>query len=291
MLHNRAVQIILVIASLALCGYLVWSGLNGPGRPRDIPEGVQTLTGTLIPAELSLTRRGTHILKVNNKDVAYAESATVNLRLYELTTVGVTGTYHLNTDPSDIPVFIVTSLRPVEIPSVEVELPSVGLTVRVPAEWRKQDFDDGVAFEFKGKTILRIMRTALTRLPSEGVPMFVAGYDAVRVDGKDGQSVFLQAGRTILSFTWTSRDAAQTASFAQMLRTAIVRSLASSSQSMTGSVKLPSSARSAPTGSAGSAASYAGPRPCGGPAGVLCPSGTYCAVNSPDGVGTCVQLR
>lgn len=287
-MYSRTAQIVAAVIVLLVAGIVAWSLFSGPGSPRQIPQGVQTLTGTLIPAELSLTRRGTHVLKVDGEDVAYAESASVNLRTYELTEVGVTGTFHLNTNPSDLPVFIVTSLRAVDIPAVTVEAPSVGLTLRVPKEWVMQTFDDGVAFALTGSTtpLLRVARSSLTRLP-QGTNLFVGGYDAVRVDGEhDTQIVHLQAGRGIVTFTWTSGDAGRDAAFAQLLRTAVVRSAPSSSQKTVtgGFLNLSSSP------AAGSAASYAGSRPCGGPAGILCPAGTYCAVNSPDGVGTCTAL-
>jgi len=269
--------------------YIVWSGFTGPGRPRLLPEGVQTMTGTLIPAELSLMRRGTHVLKIDGEDVAYVESTTVNLRMYELTEAGVTGTFRHNTDPSDLPVLLASSVRTVEIPAKTIEVPSVGLTLRMPLAWSVETFVDGAAFSLTGSAtpFLRVMRSSLTRLP-EGTAMFIGGYDAVRVDGlNDSQTVHLQAGRTIVTFTWTSTDNAQSPGFAQMLRTAVVRSMANSSQKpMTGGfLRMPSS--SGTTGSAGPSR----PQPCGGPAGVLCPAGTYCAVNSPDGVGTCAPLR
>lgn len=289
---NRPLNVILVVAALVACGLLAWSGFNRGGPKRAIPEGVQTLTGSLVPAELSLKRRGTHVLKIDGEDAAFVESTTVNLRTYELTEVGVTGTFHLNTDPSDLPVLIVSSIRPVEIDARSVDLPSIGLTLNVPTDWSLQTFDDGVAFSLTGSTtpLLRVMKTSLTRLPAEGAPILVGGYDAVRVDVADGQSVFLQSGRVILSFTWSSRDDAHTAAFAQLLRTAVVRGTSSSSvRAMTGGIfVLPSSSPS--VASAGSVVPNGVGRPCGGPAGVLCGAGTYCSVNSPDGVGTCVAL-
>lgn len=288
-MYSRTAQTIAVIVALLVAGIVAWSLFSGPGTPRQIPQGTQTLTGTLIPAELSITRRGTHVLKVDEEEVAYVESASVNLRTYELTPVGVTGTFRHNTNPSDLPVFIVTSLRAVEIPAVTVEAPSVGLSLRVPKEWILQSFDDGVAFTLTGSStpLLRVMRSSLTRLP-QGTNLFVGGYDAVRVEGEHGtQIVHLQAGRGIVTFTWTSDDDSQDVAFAQMLRTVVVRSAPSSSQkTVTGGFLHLSSAPAT-----GSAASHTGPRPCGGPAGVLCPAGTYCAVNSPDGVGTCAPLR
>ncbi len=77
---HRPVQIVVLVMVLALCAYLVWSGSTNQANSQVLPQGPQTLTGTLIPAELSLTRRGTHVLKVDGDDVAFVESAAVNLR-------------------------------------------------------------------------------------------------------------------------------------------------------------------------------------------------------------------
>lgn len=283
---HRPFQSIVVFAAIGLCLYLVFIGSSGSGKHM-LPEGTQTLTGTLIPAELSLKRRGTHVLKVQAEEVAFVESTSVNLRMFELTTVGITGTFVHNTVPSDLPVLIATSIRAVELPAKPVDLPSVGLTVNVPMDWSIETFDDGVAFSQTGSAtpLLRVMKTSLTRLPS-GTPMLVGGYDAVRIESQGGQIVHLDGGRTIVTFTLNSRDDAVSAAFAQLLRTAVVRGTQLSSQrTMTGGMfVLPSSAAtgSSPTNGVG--------RPCGGPAGVLCPTGTYCAVHSTDGVGTCVML-
>ncbi len=284
-------KIVVLVAVLAVCGALIWSGLSGRGRERTLPQGTQTLTGTLIPAELSLTRRGTHVLKVQGEDVAYVESAAVNLRLFELTTVGVTGTFQRNTDPADLPVLVATSIRTVEIPAATVQLPSIGLTLRVPSDWTATQYDDGVSFTLTGSAapILRILKSSLTRLP-QGAPMFVAGYDAVRIDDGGGdQTVHLHTGRSVLTFTWTpGGDESLDPAFAQMLRTAVVRAASSSQRTLSGSTTSIRSATS--VGSAGSKASAVRAQPCGGPAGILCPSGSFCAVTEPDGVGTCQPL-
>lgn len=289
-MHNRFIQILLVLLSLSLCAYIAWSVYSsGAGRATPIPAGVHTLTGTLLPVELSLSRRGTHTLTVDGENVTYVESQIVNLRAFERTEVSITGTFHFNTDPSDLPVFIVTAIRAIDIPSVVVDVPSVGLTLRVPPEWAMKSFDDGVTFMLTGSTtpILRIMRSSLTRLPV-GTALFIGDYGAVRIDGPEGrQTVHVQAGRGIITLTWDSTDPVQIASFTQLLRTVMISSsLTSSRTTMTGGfLQLPTSAAS--EGSVSSVRS----QPCGGPAGVLCPTGTYCAVNSTDGVGTCVPLR
>lgn len=288
-MHNRFIQVLLVLLSLSLCAYVAWSLFSSSSRPQVLPPGVQTLTGTLLPVELSLVRRGTHLLTINGEHVVYVESSMVNLRQFELTEVGITGAFHLNTDPSDLPVLIATSVRTIDLPSITVDVPSIGLTLRVPTTWQIETYDDGVAFTLTGSTtpILRIMRSSLTRLP-EGTAMFIGGYSAVRIEGSEGlQTVHMQSGRSILTWTWYSDDDAERASFAQMLRTVVVSSaLSSSRMPMTGGfLQLPSS-----SAAVGSVSSYR-PQPCGGPAGVLCPAGTYCAVNSPDGVGICVPLR
>lgn len=272
-----------LIAFVVLCAGLVWSSLSG-NVSRELPQGTQTLTGSLIPAELSLTRRGTHVLKVEGKDIAYVESASVNLRQYELTEVGVTGRFVENTDPADLPVLVVTSLRPIDIPARSVDVPSVGLTLRVPLEWNVQLFDDGAAMSLTGSStpLLRVMRSSLTRLPA-GTPMVVAGYDAVRDTGPQGEDiVHLSAGRSIVTFTWMpSPDGDdRSAAFAQLLRTAVVRTPASDSGATL------SSRSPAPLNGSGTTA-----QPCGGPAGILCPAGSFCSVTAQDGVGTCVPLR
>ncbi len=216
---KRILQVLLVAATLGLCLYLVFSGLGGPGK-RVLPQGVQTITGSIIPAELSLKRRGTHVLKVNGEDVAFVESTSVNLRTYELTMVAVTGTFQHNTVPSDLPVLIATSIHAIEIEAKTIDLLSVGLTIKVPMDWYVETFDDGVAFSLTGSTtpLLRVLKTSLTRLPP-GTPMLVGGYDAVRVDAPDsGQIVHLQGGRTILTFTWTPENDELSAAFAQLLR-------------------------------------------------------------------------
>lgn len=287
-MHRPIVRIVLLIAALLLCGYFIWAGLTGQ-TVQQLPQGTQTLTGTLIPAELSLSRRGTHVLKVDGEDIAYVESTTVNLRLFELTDVGVTGVFHVNTDPTDLPVLIASNVHAIDIPAESREIPSLGMTLRVPSDWSMQSFDDGVSFALTGSStpLLRVMRASITRLP-DGTPMFVAGYNAVRINGEDGaQTVHVMAGRSVVTFTWTPDDEAQTAAFAQMLRTAIVRASSSSARTQTGATM---SRASSPGGSAGSATSTAPGQPCGGPAGVLCPAGSYCAVTDADGVGTCKAL-
>ena len=53
---------------------------RSPDEP-GLPTGPQILTGTLLPTEISLSRRGTHLFRLQNSlDAYYAESAEVNLR-------------------------------------------------------------------------------------------------------------------------------------------------------------------------------------------------------------------
>lgn len=285
-MHSRF-RIVALIAVLIACAILVWSGLSRPQQKREFPQGVQTLTGTLIPAEISLSRRGTHVLKVLGDDRAFVESSSVNLRTYELTTVVLTGTFHANMDPNDLPVFIATSARLIDLPTRTVDLPSVGLRVNVPPDWAVQHFDDGAAFSVTGSTVvlLRIMRSSLPRLPG-GTVMFIGSYDAVRVNAPAGdQIVHVQVGRAVITFTWTPHDdESLTPAFVQVLRT-MTALASSSSAAQSGSALPPPSSPSAGTGSTPRA------QPCGGPAGVLCPAGSFCSVTEADGVGTCVPLQ
>ncbi len=286
---SRTLQITLVVFALIICVSLLVYGFGAKKIASTLPTGQQTLTGTLIPAELSLSRRGTHALEVDGEKVVFVESASVNLRSYELTEVGLSGTYQKNTLPDDLPVFVVTQVRPIEVPAASKDFPPVGLTLRVPLDWNTQIFDDGVTFSLTGSTtpLLRITRSAFTQLPA-GTPMIVAGQDAVRSSDAQGSIVHVLTNRGILTFTWsaTASDTELNAGFAQLLRTAIIRASSSSPRTQTGSQTV---SRSSLMG--GSAASGAKQQPCGGPNGVLCPSGTYCNVlDQESGIGLCTSL-
>src|SRR3989339_839294 len=74
-----------------------------------LPLGQQTVSGLIKPASISVIRRGTHVLIQGGEEIAYLESATVDLGEFEGRTVDVSGTYEANTDPDALPVIVVAA--------------------------------------------------------------------------------------------------------------------------------------------------------------------------------------
>jgi len=265
------------------CIIVLLLGINACTRNADvvIPEGEQTMTGTILPVPLMFTRRGTHLLRVRGADVFFVESTMVNLRDFDHLEVGLTGTIERNTDPGALPVLIATRVTPVTIPADHWELKSLNILLDTPDGWDRKEFDDGVQFTLTGSTTtrLRIVPSTLTQLPG-GTPLTVGGFRAVRIAGERGvQTVHVQNGRSILSFVFTLDDADGTSSgrvLTQVLRSVSFGGQKSSVQS---SFK------------AGTGTTQLG-KPCGGPAGVLCPGGSYCAISdSASGIGNCRSLQ
>lgn len=238
-----------------------------------MPEGPLTMTGALLKAELSLTRRGTHKLLQRGRDVVYVESNALNLREFENLDVVIHGSLERNTDPSDLPVLIADAVVLVQIPSRRIDVPALHVSFAVPREWSATHFDDGIAFSQTGalSPLLRVSRSAFTVLPS-GARMLVGGRSAVRVSQAGGDAVFVQSGRDMIVFSFATQDSARILASVQF----------------TASSSTTSATASAGTGS-GSVLKGAA---CGGAAGILCPSGHYCEVtDQAAGIGVCIPIR
>jgi hypothetical protein len=251
-----------------------------------LPTGPQTLTGTLLQSELSLKHRGTHVLLQGDNKRVYVESTVVNLRPFEQLEVTLKGTFVANTNPSDPPVLVVTDAKPIEPPAADAAIPSLGLTVRSPLAWSPRLFDDGVRFTMTGTTtvVLTIAKSSLSSLPP-GTAMQVGGASAVRVHDTSGSDVvYVRSGRQILTFTFTppaTKAADAEKLFVFLLRTVTFNGVSSSRGTGSGGV----------TTYSGSTTSLGG-TPCGGPAGILCPSGSFCMVtDNVSDIGVCVKLQ
>ena len=96
--------------SIIVAALLLSSCRNQPD-PVELPQGTQELTGILQRVELSLVRRGTHVLVQNGEETTYVESKVVQLRKYEREEVTLRGRFEQNTDPSFLPVFMVRSVK------------------------------------------------------------------------------------------------------------------------------------------------------------------------------------
>jgi hypothetical protein len=272
---TRAVSLtsatVLLLVALTSCS---------PKKQVVLPTGPQTLTGAVSPVELSLTRRGTHILRQNGKDVYYVESSIVNLRSFEGMDVTLTGTLEKNTDPSYLPVLVTTSATLIQEPSHLWMVPVLHMTFSAPLTWNGDVFDDGMSFSQTGSsiTLLKIHHSSLVQLPT-GTPLVVGGERAVLVASASGQVIYIQNNAAVLTVELdqslsspSGKEPVQ--SVLQLLKSIV----------FTNPSSLSSSGSSFSVSGTGSLMGT----PCGGPAGILCDAGNYCAITDTTlGIGVC----
>ncbi len=259
---------------------VVLLGMNACTDRREpaLPEGLQTMTGTLIPVPLSLDRRGSHLVRIDGKNIYYAESSSLNLHEFERMEIGLTGTLERNTDPDALPVLVITGVNQKSVSMREWNL-SKPLQIRlsVPHTWDMRESDGTTSFVFSGSSmrILTIAPSTLTKLPA-GTSTNVGGMRAVRTVSETGSIVYVQNNRTIVTllFSPLSDDPEEVNAFELVLKTiSFGRSSSSSSSQRTGT---------------GTSVGI----PCGGPAGILCPPRQYCEVTDTEtGIGVCKKLR
>lgn len=264
-------------------------------QPQVLPTGMQTLTGLVKPVEISLTRRGTHQLIVGGSPLYYLESSTVNLGKFEGREVELQGTVEANTDSSDMPVLVVSAVT--GGPSVlnhTWEIPSLGITLETPGEWKGKISGDTAQFTGSGS--------------NEPIfTVFLEGDDRLKVSVETGSTVTkstLQIGRytaerllntqtnserieidlrpavadskkDVLTLLFTpTEEAGIDPSEWDAMKTDILHSLKftfGSSSSSSHSFGLSQSGSIIHTGSGAG-------MPCGGTAGVLCPQGFRCEI-------------
>ncbi|MCF7844885.1 MAG: hypothetical protein K9M03_03605 [Kiritimatiellales bacterium] len=269
---KKSLTAIMIVTPLLLIG------CNGDELP-PLPTGEQVVTGELFPAELSLSRRGSHILKQNDLEVYFVESTIVNLRSFELKTVILKGVLERNTDPKDLPVLVVTEVESDEAESKTWSYPQLGLSFIAPPSWEAHTTEDGVQFTVEGsdKPVLTLFSEGEDLQSSTGFPVLISGERAVRrIDEDTGaESITIeQAGRFVtLLFSANSHPSS-------------IR-LKQEWLSLLRSIELSSSGTLPPITS-GTGATL----PCGGTAGILCPDRFFCNVtNIEENIGVCVKVR
>jgi len=239
-----------------------------------LPEGEQTMTGTLLPTALSTLRRGTHILKAQEKTLAFVESSTVNLRTFEGKNVRLRGLLENNSDPTLLPVLVVREATAIEQETREVSLPTLGMRCTVPSAWNLTSDQKSTRFSLPNSsdTLLLIKQEKNGKLPADGVPFLVDGRQSVRIrDGKTlEETVTVLVGSTSVIFRWmppATENDLLSAQWPNVLDSVRFTAAQSASSVLTGS---------------GSGT------PCGGTAGILCPKGEYCAITDmQNNIGRC----
>ncbi|MDD5751778.1 MAG: hypothetical protein PHS73_04650 [Candidatus Peribacteraceae bacterium] len=245
--------------------------------PSPLPAGEQTVSGIIVSAPFDLLRRGTHILRRNDEDLYFVESTTVNLRAFENKAVELMGFLEANTDPALLPVLIARSVKLTMQETQDVTLSALGLRCTVPATWRKSEQAGVIQFlpEDASAPIVTLRMEKNAPLPS-GSPFPVAERTAVRTvhTGTRTETVSLIEGDALLTISFLP-DPEQL--------TDILRSQWSSFLDSLAFIALSSSAVSQTSSVLGT--------PCGGPAGILCPAGEYCAITDVrENIGHCRKL-
>lgn len=268
-------------------GILFLSGLSAllfaacwsePEPPLVLPTGVQTMTGTLLPAEITTLRRGSHLLvDKEGQRLCYVESTTVNLRSFEGKEVVIRGVFEPNSDPALLPVLVTQDVTAVKQDLSSLSLPAFGLTGAIPRSWITGK-DGGATVILTEGTATPLITIALkkeTPLPANGAPFLISGHHAVRQTSSDGkETTSIERGPDLVVLTFTPPAEAKDADLLRAQWGGFLTSLA-----FTAASSAASSALSSVPGTG---------IPCGGTAGILCPAGQYCAITDlQENIGHC----
>lgn len=254
------------------------------GEIPTLPQGPQSVQGILRATDISLVRRGSHLLYQDGAEHAYVESSKVNLRAYENQMVTLSGSYELNTDPTLLPVLVVDAVTSFEETTKEWLLPALGISLEAPVDWERKSTAGKVHFHLPGDEIPLVTLYSQVRPTNEedlpkGVSVVVDGFPAIRVtdDVTGSQTIYVVQTDTLLTIIYNPPTDDQAESLRPdwlhlLASITFDRSVQTSSKSSTNT--------SAVTGGA-----------CGGPAGILCPKGQYCEItDAQNDIGVCKAL-
>lgn len=304
-----------------LFGFLVTACVQPP-LPT-IPEGMHSFTGVLLPTSLSLTRRGTHIIQVDDLPLYFVESQNVSLHSYEGRFVAVRGVIERNVDPEELPVLVAEDIRQVLDPSLrEWTAPVLGLSLQIPRDWSAVNDHRGLklflpetgalvveAFGEQSADLPYDMRTAALRTPSpdaDVAPILIGSTRAVRM---------LEHGTGVQRISFLHENTAtppaprspgeggnpipptESGAIVHDVLTFVYTPLPDTPEELDAVfLSIIHSIAFSGQRAASSASNSVVPPPdagnaCGGPAGILCPAGAYCEVTDlATNIGRCRKL-
>lgn len=277
LLKNMKQPISLASTLLLVCTLLTACGNSGLPP---LPQGEQTITGILKPAELSAVRRGSHLIEQDGVDVYYTESSLITLREYQGKRVTLRGVLEHNTDPHDLPVLVAQSVVDVEETAKEHTLSGIHVRLTAPVHWKMVQREGAYQFFLveEESPLLVVSQEPGEELPDGGVPIVVDATRATRLmDELTGtQIVAVKRSGSILTFRFTPASRVN----ADRLSEDFVALL--------NSIELLRTETEDPTPSIGTGALGV---PCGGVAGVLCPDGFFCDIQDfEENIGRCRKL-
>lgn len=260
--------------------------------------GPASATGTLVSAELSLHRRGTHMLMVNGKVHWYAESTTINLRTYEGMSVVLSGTLEANVSDDDLPVLVVDSVKQsLETEDrVRTDFPIIGLAMEHPAPWiHRAHSINGAEFLLPEESmpIMSLRSFSGTSLP-QGQSLYVRNRPATRIRSLAShiQEVYILDDTRIIHITFDplASGGPRSSEELRLLNLAFERIIASITFLADNMQEQSSLATTMHSGSIVQERGEQTGTICGGSAGLLCSPGWYCEIQHlEDGTGTCRQ--
>jgi hypothetical protein len=255
------------------------------------PLGPVSATGTLIPADVSLVRRGTHVLLINGKKMYFVESKTENLVEFEGRRIAVEGIAEANTVKDALPVLLVTKVRSggIDPSKRDWEVPGLDLKISLPSSWVGTVQKTAAIFTIPSETepVLILRPFGSGSLPIDGVPYYLAGHKAVRIDrSSEGLfDLYIQSTSSIIRLHADLRSQKSVQNVQQLrdLVATIEQAIDSASFISEGSLTMSSLASSESSQPMGVL--------CGGSAGIICPEGFFCNISDATGnTGTCQYL-
>jgi len=257
----------------------------GKEDPVILPEGVQILTGTVLPTDISLLRRGTHLFTIGDENVYFLESTGVSLRKYEHKRVVLQGEVSANIDNTYLPVLTVdTILNVLEQAMKDWQLRSLELSLALPESWGGSIETGHSQFIPLGadQAVITLMRLEDENDEEEeldylSVPIVLGSIRATKIIDDDTGNEIIRVPRPngFIQISYTALEhphASQWHEDWEVMLTSLVFN---------------STDRPTPVASSGSVSGS----PCGGPAGILCPAGFYCdVVNLQENIGICKGL-
>lgn len=248
-----------------------------PQEPSILPEGRQEISGYLLSAELSLVRRGTHLLLEDGIERYFVESKTIALQTFEGKEVTAKGFLEQNIEPSSLPVLIIEEIQEREDPWKKTRFDSLGLTLQIPPKWVVEQSHQGVLFHLPSSRHAIVQILQEESAPPSGTSIRIGNRIGVRILNEQSgeQKIVIPFNDSTMFITFIPQDPEHLVEErAMFLR--LLHSIEWHEQPENDS-------------SAASSKDYGAP--CGGSAGVLCPTGFYCEVKDfKEGIGKCVKI-
>ena len=243
--------------------------------------GPVSATGTLIRSDISLVRRGTHLLIIKNEKMYYVESKKENLGALEGQNVYIEGIAEKNTTNNELPVLVAEKVSPIENNQKKHiwEIPALGIVISTPENWKATLQKNIASFSLpeENTPVLVIQMSSGRTLPI-GNNIFIANRRGVQISDVEGKKkdIFVEGKNGIihLHFDWNMTTISEDTEMPESQYADIIASL--SFQKTTDSTITKTG-----TGAA---------MLCGGYSGILCQEGYFCNVtNAETRIGTCIK--